>query len=267
MTERTSTDSQRQILVQTLRGALRGARDRRSELRYHVVRDVWSIAKRFGAEAIENVEVRDVPGVRDAVVHGYVDDRNRSVLAALCRAVNAKTFFEIGTNRGRTAWTVAASNPDLEVFTLDLPARESLQEVAFAVNQSDRGFFTGAWDRGEAYRETPEETRITTLAGDSATFDFSPYEGRMDLVFVDGAHSYDYVRSDTKAALRMLTPTGTIAWDDYPSIPGVYRHLTELAPTLDRPLHHILGTRLVLYSRQDLVGPRPAGGYGHLEVA
>jgi hypothetical protein len=75
----------------------------------------------------------------------------------------------------------------------------------------------------------------------------------MDVVYVDGAHSYEYVRSDTENALRMLSERGTILWDDYPAWPGVYRHLTDIAPTLDRPLYHILGTRLVMYTRVSIV--------------
>jgi hypothetical protein len=91
------------------------------------------------------------------------------------------------------------------------------------------------------------------LLGDSATFDYQPYEGLMDLVYVDGSHSYSYVKNDTEAALRMLSQRGAIAWDDYPGYAGIYAYLEELAPQLDAPLLHIYGTRLVIYSRQQLV--------------
>src|SRR5207249_2287328 len=93
-----------------------------------------------------------------------------------------------------------------------------------------------------------------------ATFDYTPYAGRMDVVFVDGAHSYNYVVNDTERALEMLAPGGTVAWDDYPAVPGVYRHLNELAARLDGPLYHVYGTRLVLYSRRPLVAS--AGAHG-----
>src|SRR3954469_16649638 len=149
-------DRQLGLLPRTLAGAVRGAPGRREELRRHVVRDVWAVAKRFGSRAVIDVEVDDLPGVADAVVEGYVDDPNRAVLAALCRSLGCRTFFEIGTNRGRTAWTVARNNPDCHVYTLDLPSREALDAVAFGVNQSDRDLFAGAWDRGEAFAGTPE---------------------------------------------------------------------------------------------------------------
>jgi hypothetical protein len=135
----------------------------------------------------------------------------------------------------------------------------STADIELDLNQSDRDFFVEDWDRGEAYASTPEAERITTLQGDSATFDFSPYAGAMDLVFVDGAHSYAYVQNDTQRALELLSPQGTIAWDDYPSIPGVYRYLNELAPRLDGPTYHLYETRLVVHSRQGLELTRGAG--------
>jgi predicted O-methyltransferase YrrM len=260
-------DSQSGVIVETLRGALRNAFRRREELRYHAIRDVWSAAKRFGSSGVENVELRELSGVADAVVESYVDDPNRAVLAALCRAIGARTFFEIGTNRGRTAWTVARNNPQCHVYTLDLPDKNAAAQVALDLHRSDRDFFVGDWNRGEAYRKTPEAERITTLLGDSATFDFTPYAGTIDVVFVDGAHTYAYVKSDTENALRMVAPEGVIAWDDYPAMPGIYRYLNDLARGLDHPLYHVYGTRLVLYSARQLVERLGAGGRGRLFAA
>jgi hypothetical protein len=259
-------DSNRQVALRALGGAAYSTLRDPQEFRYRVVRDSWTMIKRFGARSIEDVEIREVPCVRDAVIEGYIDDPNRAVLAALTQGLGARTFFEIGTNRGRTTWTVARNNPHVRVLTLDLPTRESIDQVRLDVNDSDREFFVDEWDRGEAFADTPEASRITQLWGDSASFDFSPYDGEMDVVFVDGAHSYSYVRNDTEAALRMLSPRGAILWDDYPGIPGVYRYITELAPTLNPPPVHILGTRLVLYSRVPVV-ERLAERFGRLRQA
>jgi hypothetical protein len=51
----------------------------------------------------------------------------------------------------------------------------------------------------------------------------------MDLIFVDGAHSYEYVKNDTVKGLEMLRPGGIIAWHDCtPSHPSVVRYLSML---------------------------------------
>jgi len=38
----------------------------------------------------------------------------------------------------------------------------------------------------------------------------------MDMVFVDGAHSYEYVKNDSRIAMKMLRDgKGLIVWHDY----------------------------------------------------
>ena len=69
------------------------------------------------------------------------------------------------------------------------------------------------------------------IAFDSASFDFAPYRDQMDLVYVDGSHSPDYVVSDTRNAMEMLRPGGVLVWDDYGSVRseyGVTRYLEGL---------------------------------------
>lgn len=232
---------------------------RRPEFRHHVVRDAWTVVKRFGAETVQNVELREIPAIGHTVVEGPIDDSHRLLLAALARALRYRTFFEIGTNRGWTTWTVAHNNPELSAFTLDVPPDVAAADAAFELPPDDHRFF-GPASRGacgEAFRDTPEAERITQLLGDSARFDFSPWHGKIDLVYIDGAHTYDYVKSDTDNALRMLSPAGTIAWDDYTSNPGVWKAVGEFAAGADGPVFHVFGTRMVLYSRQQLLERLP----------
>lgn len=259
-----TVERNRRVVGPVLRGIARGAIQRGPELRHHVLRDAWTVAKRFGAEGVVNIEKREIPCVHHAVVEGYLDDHQRLVLAALATGLHCRSFFEIGTNRGRTAWTVARNTPELEVYTLDVPPRAEASSMALGLDSDDLDAFRPGDVCGEAFRGTPEAERITQLLGDSATFDFSAYAGDIDFVYIDGAHTYDYVRTDTENALRMLSPKGTIAWDDYGSNPGVYRLVNEIAPSLDRPVYHIFGTRMAIYSRQDFVVRRPYDDHASL---
>ena len=56
--------------------------------------------------------------------------------------------------------------------------------------------------------------KIECLFGDSAAFAFAPFQNGVDLFFIDGAHSYEYVRSDTIRALECCRPGPAIAWHD-----------------------------------------------------
>lgn len=250
-----------QIALTTALGIARGMRHRRSEFRHHVVRDVWTVLKRFGADAVVNVERRELACLwYYTVVEGPIDDSHRLLLAALAKGLSAKTFFEIGTNRGYTTWTVAHNNPDLRVLTLDI--RDDHAPRSLELADDDVTFLIEPASRGEAFRNTPEAARITQLEGDSATFDFEPYHSKMDLIYIDGAHTYEYVMSDSRRALEMLAPGGTIAWDDYTSSPGVWRAVRDVARELPRPVYHIFGTRMAIYSdRSDFVRRRPYDDY------
>jgi len=42
---------------------------------------------------------------------------------------------------------------------------------------------------GTRYRGTVWEHKIQQLYGDSAAFDYTPYQGKIDFVFVDGSHT------------------------------------------------------------------------------
>lgn len=189
------------------------------------------------------------PDAADGNVSGY----ELLVLASLVQKLQPRACFEIGTFDGRTTLNLAANAPsDARIVTLDLPPKE-LGRTSFAVAPGDAQFIDKPVS-GARFHGSPHAARITQVFGDSASFDYAPYEGRMDLVFVDGAHSYEYVKSDTRAALRLLRPTGgMILWHDYssPYWKGLTRALNELRREIPElaSLRHIRGTTLVVWER------------------
>ena len=168
------------------------------------------------------------------------------VLVQLVRATNPKVLFEIGTFDGRTALNLAANaSPDARVYTLDLPPQgandTNLPISGGDVAISNRGHIAKRFENSRFSHQ------VQQLLGDSATFDFSPYHGKVDFVFVDGSHTYEYVRNDTEKALKLLRGgKGTILWHDYSDQPGVTTYLNELHAkgTFGTKLRHIEGTML-----------------------
>jgi len=217
--------------------------------RYRLLGHLWMELQRFLAPSVRNVDLADL-SVDTTLVEGDVTRHCRLVLGAMCKLLECKTVFEIGTYLGHTTWLLAHNSPDVHVWTLDLPSLDAVRELKYEV--TDREYFV-AWNRGARFLGTPEAARITQLFGDSATFDFSPYYRKMDLVFIDGSHSYDYVRSDSDAAIRMLSDHGTIVWDDYLYYPGIYQVVNDLSAHLEPPIFHIVGTRLAVWSRLDIL--------------
>lgn len=134
----------------------------------------------------------------------------------------SRRIFEFGTYDGATTAHLSASAPDVEIWTLDLP-----DDQGFLHTQAER---SGELPKrtGFRYRDSPHARRIKQLYGDSRQYDFSPWANSMDLVVIDGGHSYETVRSDSANALKMLAPHGIIVWDDYsPVWPDVVKAVDD----------------------------------------
>jgi predicted O-methyltransferase YrrM len=168
-------------------------------------------------------------------------------LGLLARYSRARTIFEIGTFRGRTALNFAAnSSEDCVVFTLDLPESERKNVSQEACPDDAR--IIQQCRVGVEYRGSEVEGKIRQLYGNSMTFDFSPYIGKIDIVFIDGAHHYAAVRSDTENAMKMLRPGGMIIWHDFGNFGDYYdvtRAVREFFPP--REILQIEDTQLAVH--------------------
>ena len=163
-------------------------------------------------------------------------------LCQIVRWAKPECIFEIGTFEGGTTMQMAA-NSSAKIYTLDLPPET--EEEKRRVLDADLDVYPEV--PGAEFRETDSAQQIHQLFGDSQTFDFSPYHGRMDLVFVDACHHYEFVKTDSENALKMVSPDGIILWHDYADYaPGVVYALNELSTK--KQLFHLQGTSLVIHS-------------------
>jgi hypothetical protein len=187
--------------------------------------------------------------VAAAKADGNVNLAELGVLAQAAAALASGIIVEIGTFDGRTTLNLAVNAPaQTPVFTLDLPPEEA---SAFALAPGERQYVDkpkpGARFRAAAPPWAEAAARITQLAGDSATFDWSPYAAKAGLVFVDGSHAYDYVKKDSETALRLIAAGGSVLWHDYGRWEGVTRALEELEAERRLGLRHVRGTSLVFW--------------------
>jgi len=127
--------------------------------------------------------------------------------------------------------------PDSKIYTLDLP-RDVTLEPRLGSSLADREItraYIASDSRNQPYffENTDVARKITLLSGDSATFDYSEFHGKVDFFFIDGAHSYEYARSDTINALKCCHPGSVIAWHDFGrvgvGVDGVSRWVAELS--------------------------------------
>lgn len=164
-----------------------------------------------------------------------------ALLKALARRYDACRYFEIGSWRGESLANVA-----------------SVASECISLSLSDQEMRNAGW--GDRYLATARFfsrhlKNVVHIGHDSRTFDYTPYHGTCDLVFVDGDHSYDGVRSDTAHAFRLLRDErSVIVWHDYMRTSeddllwGVVAGLLDGAPAAARRhLCHVSNTLCAVY--------------------
>jgi predicted O-methyltransferase YrrM len=172
--------------------------------------------------------------------NGNMPINEMHILCQVICQLSPRTIFEIGTFDGCTTLQMAVNAPQAKIYTLDLPPNKDHKVIDLELD-------VFPVDVGCKYNSYKEASQIThQLLGDSQQFDFTPYSGKMDLVFVDACHHYEFVKKDSENALKMVSPDGIILWHDCADYaPGVVQALNELSAK--KQLFHLQGTSLVIY--------------------
>lgn len=224
---------------------------------------IYEISSHFGypETRLPEVEISSIIPVKDALTLNLLEplqkDGNVSLIELLLINIFINYFkpanvFEMGTFDGRTTLNMAANIGDgTRIWTIDLPM-EKLQSTTFPIEELERKFIDKE-QSGSRFLLTKEENKIIRLYGDTATYDFSPFTSKMDFIFIDASHSYEYVLNDSKIAMGLLrNKQGIILWHDYGVWEGVTRALEELCSMYPefKGIKHIKGTSLAC-----MIGP------------
>jgi len=167
-------------------------------------------------------------------------------ICALAKAYNPHNILEIGTFDGQTAYHLALNTgTQCKIHTIDLP-HEELGKTKYDIASGDSELIVKkGFESGMRFKNSPFTDRIIQYFADSAKFDYSTLQNKIDIAFIDGAHSYFYVKSDTENILKILKPGGIILWHDYGSVLDVAEYLNELSKDLE--LFRIKDTSLVMF--------------------
>ena len=128
--------------------------------------------------------------------------------ALVRRAGPAARYFEIGTWRGESAAAVAPLAAMVATLNLSPEQLRALRLSEVYIGQ-----------HGHFSRSFPN---VTHLLGDSATFDYAALPGGpFDVIFIDGDHRYQAVRTDTARVFEHLVgPRTAVVWHDAARQPG-----------------------------------------------
>ncbi|MBI5403557.1 MAG: class I SAM-dependent methyltransferase [Ignavibacteriae bacterium] len=201
-------------------------------------------------DKVKEVEIEEIlPGVYRQNInlfdleskYGSMTLQEIYTVAAIARNFNPKAIFEFGTFIGVTTLQMALNtDDDTKIYTLNLLSTG--EDTKYDIGKTDEEKNLPDLQPGSRFKDSKVAGKITQLYGDSAVFDFSQFENKIDFVLVDASHEYEYVKNDTEKTFGMLKQGGTIVWHDYPNSPGVFNYLNELAGELT--IYHIKDTHL-----------------------
>ena len=180
---------------------------------------------------------------------GSVPPHELEVICKIVRYKQPHTILEFGTYEGDTTLRLGA-NSQAEIYTFDLPPEGHKDYTKPLAKDPELDVYPVT--PGIKFHGTPWAHRIHQIFADTQTYDFSQFYGKLDVVFVDACHHYEFVLHDSINALKMIRPGGVIIWHDYASYaPGVMQALNKISKKF--PLLHIEGTSLAVYcSQQDI---------------
>jgi len=191
----------------------------------------------LGITGLERERAEDLAHEAGIRAEGMTHNKDYNALAAVLLYCRPKKIFEIGTYMGVTSDFFMELLPACQVVSIayvpPLVKRlsGSLNNVDLSKNEIGSKVRPGFRDR------------FTQLIGDSHKIDFQEFvaeHGKMDMVFVDGDHSFKGVKMDTELAARILNEMGVICWHDANPKPA-YEDVRRFLETM--PERHAIATQ------------------------
>ena len=179
---------------------------------------IQDLIKRFDTQAIQVQEYNSS--------FGGVTPLEIIVLCFVVKEQHPSVILEIGTFQGITTLNLALNSPrETRIYTVDLP-----QDYKTTKYDIDSPEMTRIPVRHDLWQKYGVEDRITQVLCNSALLKPEQLPADIDLAFIDGSHTYEYVKNDTELLQKRLAPGGVLLWHDYsPDRPGVFQYLNELA--------------------------------------
>ncbi|WP_267405111.1 class I SAM-dependent methyltransferase [Chryseobacterium sp. GM_Chr_2] len=159
-------------------------------------------------------------------------------------AKGKKSYFEIGTWRGESVWNVAKVIDDCTTLNL---SKEEI--IALGIDKKYAEL------HGIVSRKNPS---ILHLEGNSKAFDFKGLDKKYDLIFIDGDHSYEMVKNDTKKVFgNLIHENSIVVWHDYAFNPEKIRYevfqgiLDGMPNNFHKNLYHVQNSLCAVFMKGD----------------
>ena len=166
--------------------------------------------------ALPQIEIKDLGQEVAEKISTFILDggsliTDLQLLMSLASRNEVKSYFEIGTWRGESVFNVA-----------------KILEDCTTLNLSEKEMKDFGWNPKYAEQHailSKKNSKILHLHGNTVNFDFEALNKKYDLIFIDGDHTYEMVKSDTEKVFQHLVHENSIVvWHDYAYSPQKIRY-------------------------------------------
>lgn len=197
--------------------------------------------------------IRDFPTIILDSSYRYVDGalplHEQTALLAILRDRNPSVVLEIGTFFGTTTKAMSLNLPDSIIHTVDLPLGIDYESQNDPQMPKDDLHLITNRRVGAAFESHSACRNVVQHFADTAKWDFTEAKAA-SFFFIDGSHTYEYVRNDTLKCLHSSLGLSTLVWHDCDhNHTGVVRWLAEMAAN-GFPIVRIRGTSLAVLDYQ-----------------
>ncbi len=173
-----------------------------------------------------NISLKNLKGIISHNVQGRIPHHRVIVLNIIVNLFEIKTYLEIGVHNGASmSYVVNQKNRLIDCYGVDLFCKDKnytdYHEDKLEVEKT----------RKNIERNNKSDSKITLLSGNSRSPDiFNLINNKtFDLLFIDGDHSYEGVKSDFFTYSKLVQSGGFIILDDFvPECPGIIKFVNEI---------------------------------------
>jgi len=181
---------------------------------------------------------------------GMTSDYEAWIISSLSKI--SKKIFEFGTCSGKTTYLMGLnSSADTEIVSITLNSDDlnNVKKKDKDNKVSFRNIIQESIYEKFLFSDEEVEKKIKIIFQNSLNLEHNKYKNEMDLIFIDGGHTYSVVKNDSEKSFEMLKENGIILWHDY--VPGkrsardVVKYINEISK--QKKIYKIKNTSLCIF--------------------
>ena len=194
---------------------------------------------------------------------GMTSDYEAWIISSLSKI--SKKIFEFGTCSGKTTYLMGLNSSDdtrIVSITLNPNDLDNVLKKDKDNKVSFRNIIQESVYEKFLFSEEDVEKKIKIIFQNSLNLEHNKYKNEMDLIFIDGGHTYSVVKNDSEKSFEMLNSNGIILWHDY--VPGkrsakdVVKYINEISNY--KTIYKIKNTSLCIFMNKKRRGGRVVEG-------